>query len=104
MSLALQKYKVLINSFLERKITADEFQAKYLSIFKKEEGELTEHEFNELDGLFADVDSFCSDPDLFESGDLDEPMLRTQAKIVFQRLCGNSGDGWGSTRGRSNVP
>lgn len=43
--------------------------------------------FDVLDGLFADVDDFCSDPDLrMNVGGIDELELRRRATLAFELL------------------
>jgi hypothetical protein len=45
-----------------------------------------EPEYQILDGLFADVDAFCADPDLRSIEDLDEEQLRACARTARGRL------------------
>ncbi len=81
-----EKYKILIASFLAGKLTADRFQTQYFQLFKAETGEMSEHDFKQLDRLFADLDCFCADPELSDEGDIDEAQLRVYAQQTLKAL------------------
>ena len=69
-----EPYIDLIREFVDRRIDADEFETRYLALFKQETGRFADHDlFETLDELFADVDEYVSDPALRDSPeDLDE--------------------------------
>lgn len=69
-------YRQLIQSFLDRRITAAEFEEGFLSSFKSEPNGMSHSLFLLLDKLFSDVDAFCADEELREDDDLDEDQLR----------------------------
>lgn len=50
------KYAQLISSFIDRKISAREFESRYLKLFKNDQDQVRSREFDILDRLFADVD------------------------------------------------
>ena len=74
-------------------MTAEEFQLAYLDKFKSETRTFDEDLFELLDGLFADVDAFGSDPKILAVLQaerpgcyLDEQSLRNRVSEVSQRL------------------
>ena len=69
-------YQRLIERFLNREISAAEFEATYLDRFKKEKRHFPAETFEALDRLFGDVDMFCSDDQLRDDDELDELGLR----------------------------
>lgn len=84
----LKYYQELIEHFLSGTMPVDEFQLTYLDRFKKEV-ELEEPLFELLDELFADVDSFTSDPQLLEEKPalyLNEATLREKVQRAAARL------------------
>jgi hypothetical protein len=81
------KYKDLILGFIDRKISAEEFQASYFRLFKNDEDQVPGREFKILDRLFADVDDYTSDPELRKrAGGLGDEELRTRASEAYQAL------------------
>lgn len=79
-------YIHLISSFVEGKISANEFESQYLKLYKNDPTPWSEELFSVLDGLFADVDAFCPDPDLRDEGDLDEDQLRQRSAAALEKL------------------
>ena len=67
----ISQYILLIEDFLKNKITAKQFEQSYLHIFKSDETFRTGKEFEILDRIFSDVDSFCDDPSLITDLSLD---------------------------------
>jgi hypothetical protein len=86
MSDGLQRYIALISSFVTDKIEAVDFERKFLKLFKEDAMEWSGAEFAILDGLFADIDAFCSDPQLRDEEDLDEYELKEKCKIALEKL------------------
>ncbi len=91
----LQFLIVLIRDFVEHRISADEFESRYLTAFKAGTGDVADDDiFETLDGLFADVDAYVADPTLrTDPEDLDEEQLRACAARVLEKLVppGNAG-------------
>src|SRR5688572_27426580 len=83
---ALEKYLKLIFNFVQGNITADEFEASYLSFFKYETHKFGDEDFEVLDRLFGDVDAYCPDPQLRDQDDLDEKALLESAKRALAEL------------------
>lgn len=83
------EYGALLNQFLNREISVEEFQERYLELFKNERRQLAEPLFELLDGLFGDIDAFSSDPQLIAEDPeyyLDEISLREKVCAVATRL------------------
>jgi len=82
----LEPWVRLIDQFVCGFLSAAEFEVQYLTMFKGDNTAWTEPEFKILDGLFADVDAFCGDPDLRDERDIDDGTLRTRAAAALERL------------------
>ena len=83
----LETYKDLIHRFVAGEISADEFETDYLTRFKDDPNQVTGEEFDILDGLFADVDDYVSDPALRETtGGISGEELRARARDAYSRL------------------
>jgi len=82
----LRPYIDLIESFLSNQIDALKFESAYLKLFKNDASGWSGAEYNSLNDLFGDVDSFCADPKLRDTGDLDEAQLRQSARLALERL------------------
>lgn len=83
------EYGLLLDLFLNRKISVEEFQATYLDRFKNEQRQLDEPLFELLDGLFGDVDAFSTDLELIAENPeyyLDEAGLREKVRAVATSL------------------
>jgi hypothetical protein len=85
------RYRGLISDFVDQRISADEFETAYLSLFKTDTTQVRSTEFEVLDGLFADVDDYVGDPELrSRAGGLDGDQLRSRAREVYLKLYGMS--------------
>ena len=58
------KYKDLILSYVNRTISAEEFESAYLALFKHDSDQVLGAEFNILEKLFFAIDDFVADPEL----------------------------------------
>lgn len=84
----LQEYIVLLQRFLDSRITTKELQEAYFERFKNE-GRLDEKRFLILDKLFADLDSFTEDKILLAEAPeyyLDETELREKVRTALAHL------------------
>lgn len=83
----MEKYIKLLQSFADSKINADQFEQQFLEVFKSDNN-LQGIEFRILDKLFADVDAYCSDPDLIEDPrfDIGEVQLQVSAQETLDKL------------------
>lgn len=82
------KYVALIDQFLSRELTADEFEREYLRGFKSEPPGMGVAEFSVLERLFTAVDAFGPDASLRPDDDLDESQLRHAAEVARTALLG----------------
>jgi hypothetical protein len=83
----LETYRDLIHRFVTGEVSADEFEADYLARFKGDPNQVIGEEFDILDGLFADVDDYLSDPTLRASaGGISGEELRARARDAYARL------------------
>ena len=83
----LVQYVILIRAFLEKRLTGQEFQLLYFSLFKSDSRHRPHEIFDILDGLFADVDEYCYDDELRQRvGGIDESQLRQRVRSAEKRL------------------
>ena len=82
----LNEYLTLIFAFVSYDLNGQDFEHKYLELFKADETIRDEPIYLLLDKLFSDVDVFCAEPTLSGSNSLDEDELREQARYVYDRL------------------
>ena len=84
----MDKYIKLLDEFVGNKITADDFERRFIQVFKGDNNLQPGTEFKILDKLFADVDAYCSDPDLIEDPrfDIDGVQLQVSAKETLNKL------------------
>ena len=83
---ATAKYILLLTQYINGNITASQFEAAYLDMFKAEASKLQEDVYEVLNNLFLDVDSYCSDPVLRDDEDLDDEGLLSSAKEALTKL------------------
>lgn len=82
----LESYFELLKSFHVGETTADQFEARYLALFKTDQRLFPNEIFNVLNQLFSDVDVFVADPKIRGNDDLDEQQLRACAHVAYERL------------------
>ncbi|MEG4285691.1 colicin immunity domain-containing protein [Microcoleus sp. A006_D1] len=84
----MDKYINLLEEFVDNKITADEFERRFIQLFKGDNNLQPGTEFKILDKLFADVDAYCSDPNLIEDPrfDIDGGQLQVSAQETLNKL------------------
>jgi hypothetical protein len=87
-----QAYIDLIRAFVEHCITASEFDARYLALFKAVIRRFADEEvFETLNGLFADVDAYVADPALRDSEEgLNDEQLHACAVRALAKLTSDS--------------
>jgi hypothetical protein len=81
----------LLRMFVEGKISATEFEGKYISLWRKmrDSGELSSINSktdDALDKLFTAVDAYCSYETLRDDNDIDENQLLEVAKQTFNTI------------------
>ncbi|CBN58269.1 MULTISPECIES: colicin immunity domain-containing protein [Kamptonema] len=84
----MEKYIKLLQEFVGNTISADEFEQRFIQLFKGDNNLQLGREFKILDKLFADVDAYCSDPDLIEDPrfDIGEDQLQVSAEETLDKL------------------
>lgn len=89
MSKALESYISLISNFITDKISAKEFESRYIELFGNTHPDMKKMDSNLshiLGELFIDVDEFCSIEELVEEDDIDEVELKNRAKIALRNI------------------
>lgn len=82
----LKDYAGLINAYLTDNKSVLDFQESYFEMFKQDEVEWMDEEFEVLNGLFTDLDVFYYDSALRDPDDMDESQLRNRAEIALRRI------------------
>ena len=82
----LEPYILLITQFVAGDVTADQFEASYMDMFKNESREIPDDIYDVLNDLFSDLDVYCGDPDLRDDEDLDESALLSSAEEALRKL------------------
>jgi hypothetical protein len=83
----LAPYVIMGRTFLDRRLTATEFEALFLAMFKHDTTQRSGNVFRILDSLFLDVDDFQPDASVREqAGGIDDEELRSRAGAALNRL------------------
>ena len=84
------KYKDLISKFVNRQVSAQNFESAYLMVFKTDKDQVPSSEFDVLEKLFFAVDDYVADPELRKKvGGLNDEELRANADEAYSKLYGN---------------
>jgi hypothetical protein len=78
-------YQQLVESFVEGELSAVQFEAEYLRLFKHDTSRSKEV-YPILSNLFWAVEDFCVYPELRDESDLDENQLLQAAKVALESL------------------
>jgi hypothetical protein len=80
-------YAILIRLFVDGSMAAEHFEVLFLRLYKVDPTEWPPELFGVLDGIFADIDAYCADPEVRRAvGGLSEEELREHATMAFSRL------------------
>jgi len=82
----LDEYEKLMTIFLDRKITAKEFESRYLSLFKNDNYLYSDDDFVPIEMAFSALDAFCAEDEIFDENDIDEGQLRLEISNCLQKL------------------
>ena len=82
----LSEYIKVVRRFVDRTISADEFERRYLRMFKDDVSIRPEAEYEVLNRLFTDVDVYSPNPQLRGTDGLDEEQLRDSACAALVAL------------------
>ena len=86
-SVALTPYAVLLHYFVVEIISADEFEILFLRLYLSDSTKWSPEQFDLLDRLFGDVDTYCGDDELRDAVDgLDGATLRQRASSTLDAL------------------
>lgn len=84
------RYEDVICKFIHGEMSASDFEACYLRLFKTDKSQVSGREFLILDRLFSDVDEYTSDPELrSRAGGLNDEELRACARVAYEKLYEN---------------
>jgi hypothetical protein len=78
-------YRVLLGLLVNNRISADEFEALFLPLYKGDLTKWPEEIYKILNQLFYAVDDYNHDPDLRDN-DVDETELRNRAALALREL------------------
>ena len=90
--LHLKKYLTIIDDYVKGKISVEEFEKKYLKVFKTEEHAFDKNIFFMLADLFSSVDTYCGDVTIanhdknYPFHDIDEKDLLKEVKTIQEKL------------------
>lgn len=83
----LQPYADAMNRFVNKEITAQQFEAEYLELFRNETELIDGDEFHVLDEVFYYVDEYTPDPELRQrAGGFDDDELYAHVRRCRDRL------------------
>ena len=85
----MDEYCELIEKFLERKISAKQFESQYLDIFYEKDEPRSEEVFKIIEKLFFDVDAYTDlpiEPEDDPLFNIDEDELRKRASKALEDL------------------
>jgi hypothetical protein len=83
---AIAPYLTLLEHFTNGAMSAQDFEAQFLKLFKNDTTDWSDVEYAALDELFGAVDAFCADPTLRDETDLDEQQLLDAGRIAMEKL------------------
>ena len=77
-----EEYEVLLNQFLEKKISTEIFQIEFINLFKSESRHLDDHLYNILEEIVGDCDALSDDPELL----LENPSFYINEVVFRERM------------------
>jgi len=78
-------YKDIISCFVEKNLSARQFEKKFMQLFKYDKSCIGET-YEVLSPLFWAVEDFCSYPELRDEDDIDEHQLMEVAKDTLKKI------------------
>lgn len=83
----LDFYMKMLEDLEGGRISAADFQLKYLKAFKNDTTDWSEEEFEILNNeVFWAAEAFCGDPDLRDEDDIDEQQMRDVCNNALERI------------------
>lgn len=83
---AIGRYAPIIESFLAGRLTADEFEDRYLGAFREDPGDWPDEIYDLLNEAFLDVEAFWLESDETDEFLIDEPELRRRMAITLAAM------------------
>lgn len=83
---ATHDYVTLVRQFVQNKMPAPEFEHRYSTLFKSDEGLHPDGMFAILDALSGDVDAYNGDKTTRDAQDIDEVQLHQRAEAALEAL------------------
>jgi hypothetical protein len=82
------RYRRIISAFINKEISASEFESSYLALFKGDKSKVGGEKFDVLDRLFAEADAYEADPELRKQvyGGIGDEELLSCARSAYQIL------------------
>ncbi|WP_207260287.1 colicin immunity domain-containing protein [Desulfovibrio sp. Huiquan2017] len=78
-------YVKLIKDFLEHNLSGSDFEIAFIK--QRRSDLIKKNKYNKnIEDLFFDIDSFCSDAQLIETGDITEEQLREKCFLMLEIL------------------
>ncbi len=86
----LEKYKEIMEAFINKKISADEFQTQYLRKFKEWDDRMNKTQFEILNGVFESADCYWHEclPGQETDFEISEHQLRKEVTDALVKLKG----------------
>ena len=82
-----RRYLEMGAAFVDGRMSGEVFEQRFLAIYMIDESPVPDPVFNILDGVFADVDDYTTDPELrARVGGLDDEELRERVRAAMHRL------------------
>ena len=82
----LSSYMIIARALEEGRLSPEEFETVFLSVFRSEGDVFTERETQALHELFTAVDAYCADPVLRDDRDVDEVGLVAAASAFVRAI------------------
>ncbi|MFJ7910696.1 colicin immunity domain-containing protein [Kitasatospora sp. NPDC096204] len=79
-------FAVVSRAFAEDRISASEFEAVFLALFRAIDPGLDAGSARAVDKLFSAVDSYCANPNLRDDSDIDEMMLKAASVDFLENI------------------
>jgi hypothetical protein len=90
LKVAIAPYRELLIELVDDDITPEEFEEKYFRAYADDPAIHSDAVFDVVDGFFAEVDAYVSNPAIrdLSSGDLGPDELRAKAQALLRRAGG----------------
>jgi hypothetical protein len=83
---SLKPYLIISRALVEKRLTPQEFETVFLSVFRSEGDLFSEAITSALDRLFAEVDAYSPDPEVRDDDGLDDAGLISAVALFLHRV------------------